>query len=110
MRESYRFGAVAAVAMLVLMMAPASSSAGDANAKWTFMVYLDADNNLEPWGVLNLEWLETVGSDQNVNFVVLMDTYGEDADLLYVNLGDSTSVGGDYGYPKEVNMADPDCA
>ena len=108
MRESYRFGAAAAVAMLVLMMAPASSSAGEANAKWTFMVYLDADNNLESWGVLNLDWLETVGSNVDVNFVVLMDTYGEDADLLYVELGSSVSVGGDYGYPKEVNMADPD--
>ena len=106
-RESLRFGAVAAVAMMALLMTPVSSSAGDADAKWTFMVYLDADNNLETYGILNLDWLEEVGSSADVNFVVLMDTYGEDADLLYVELGSSTQVGADYGYPKEVNMADP---
>ncbi len=106
-RESLRFGAVAAVAMMALLMTPASSSAGDADAKWTFMVYLDADNNLETYGLLNLDWLEEVGSSADVNFVVLMDTYGEDADLLYVELGSSTPVGAAYGYPKEVNMADP---
>ena len=107
MRESLRFGAMAAVAVMVLTMAPASTSAGDGDAAWTFMVYLDADNNLEPWGVLNLEWLEMVGSDENVNFVVLMDLYTGPADLLYVGYGGSTQVGADYGYPKEVNMADP---
>lgn len=107
MRESYKFGAMAAVAMLVLMMAPASSSAGDGDAKWTFMVYLDADNNLESMGVLNLQWLETVGSSDLVNFVVLMDTFTGEADLLYVNYLGHTQVGTDYGYPKEVNMADP---
>lgn len=107
MRESLRFGAVAAVALMVLVMAPSSTSAGDADAKWTFMVYLDADNNLETYGILNLEWLMEVGSSIDVNFVVLMDTYGEDADLLYVKQGDPDPVGEEYGYPKEVNMADP---
>ncbi|MEW5747765.1 MAG: clostripain-related cysteine peptidase [Candidatus Thermoplasmatota archaeon] len=102
-----RYGAVAAVAMMAILMTPASSSAGDADAKWTFMVYLDADNNLETYGLLNLGWLEEVGSNGEVNFVVLIDTYGEDADLLYVEQGDSISVGASYGYPKEVNMADP---
>ncbi len=107
LRESYRFGAVASVAMLVVLMAPASLSAGEDGPQWTVMVYLDADNNLEPFGVMNLDWLETVGSSADVNFVVLMDTYSGLADLLYVELGESESVGQAYGYPKEVNMADP---
>lgn len=92
---------------MAAMIVPTSMSAGDAEAKWTFMVYLDADNNLEPYGWTNLEWLEEVGSDENVNFVVLMDTYSGEADLLLVGQGDSDSVGEKYGYPKEVNMADP---
>jgi len=106
-RESLRLGAVASVAMLAFVMMPASLLAEDEGPQWTFMVYLDADNNLEPFAIMNLDWLETVGSDTDVNFVVLMDTFSGEADLLYVNEGSSESVGGDYGYPKEVNMADP---
>lgn len=94
--------------MLAVMAVPAAMSAGSGSAQWTFMVYLDADNNLEPYGELNLEWLETVGSDKSVNFLVLMDTYSGVADLLYVNEGSSESVGEAYGYPAEVDMADPE--
>ncbi len=107
MREYYRIGAVAAAVMMAVMIVPPSMSAGDTDAKWTIMVYLDADNNLETYGVMNLEWLEGVGSTEEVNFVVLMDTYSGVADLLFVEQGDSVSVGEAYGYPKEVNMADP---
>ena len=92
---------------MVVTIVPTSMAAGDGKAEWTFMVYLDADNNLEPYGWTNLEWLEGVGSDKDVNFVVLFDILSGDADLLYVEQGESVSVGGDYGYPKEVNMADP---
>ncbi len=109
MRElSRRLVALAAVAMLAVMVVPATMSAGDEGAEWTFMVYLDADNSLETFGDLNIEWLETVGSDENVNFVVLMDPLSGDANLLYVNEGDSDySIGDEYGYPKEVDMSDP---
>jgi clostripain len=109
MRKSVRVsGALAAVAMLAVMAVPAAMSAGSGSAQWTFMVYLDADNNLEIYGEMNLEWLETVGSDKDVNFLVLMDTYSGVADLLYVNEGSSESVGEAYGYPAEVDMADPE--
>lgn len=109
MRRSIRTsGALVAVALLAAMAIPASMALGNGQAQWTFMVYLDADNNLEEYGVMNLEWLETVGSEKDVvNFLVLMDTYTGVADLLYVNEGDSESVGGAYGYPQEVDMSDP---
>ncbi len=108
MRRLHRIGAVAAAAMLAVMIVPVSMAAGDDGAKWTFAVYLDADNNLEPYALMNLEWLKGVGSNEDVNFVVLMDTYGEDADLLKVEKGTTVPVGEEYDYPKEVNMADPD--
>ena len=109
MRElSKRLVALAAVAMLAVMVVPTAMSAGDEGAEWTFMVYLDADNSLETFAYLNVEWLETVGSDENVNFVVLMDVLSGDANLLYVNEGGSDySIGAEYGYPKEVDMSDP---
>lgn len=38
--------------------------------KWTVMVYLNAANNLEPFGVEDMNEMERVGSDANVNIVV----------------------------------------
>lgn len=39
-------------------------------AKWTFMVYINAANNLEEFGPLNVNQMETVGSTSDVNIVV----------------------------------------
>jgi hypothetical protein len=42
-------------------------------AEWTFMVYLDADNNLEEAGIDDMNEMEKVGSTEDVNIVVEMD-------------------------------------
>ena len=42
-------------------------------ADWTFMVYLDADNNLEPAGIDIFDKMAEVASDPQVNIVVQMD-------------------------------------
>lgn len=42
-------------------------------AKWTFMVYLDADNNLEGAGIEDLNEMEEAGSTDDVNIVALID-------------------------------------
>ncbi|MBI3948063.1 MAG: carboxypeptidase regulatory-like domain-containing protein [Armatimonadetes bacterium] len=44
-----------------------------ARKKWTFMVYMGADGDLEEFGILNLNQMESVGSDENVNIVVQAD-------------------------------------
>lgn len=44
-----------------------------AQAKWTFMVYLDADNDLEPYGIIDFNEMETVGSTADINIIVQMD-------------------------------------
>ncbi len=41
--------------------------------EWTFMVYLDADNNLESAGIKDLNEMETVGSSDNLAIIVQMD-------------------------------------
>lgn len=46
---------------------------GGGKARWTFLVYLDADNNLESEGIFNLNQMEAVGSTSQVNIVVQMD-------------------------------------
>jgi hypothetical protein len=43
-------------------------------AAWTFMIYLDADNNLDPYGPLNLQQIsEGISPKANINVVALMD-------------------------------------
>lgn len=44
-----------------------------AMAEWTIMVYINGDNNLEEYGLLDLNELEQVGSTSEVNFIVQMD-------------------------------------
>ena len=50
-----------------------------AQAKWTFMVYLDADNNLEEYGIQDFNEMEEIGSTDDVHIIVQMDRIpGED--------------------------------
>jgi len=43
------------------------------NKDWTFMVYLDADCNLEAAGIDDVNEMEMEGSDSNINVIVQMD-------------------------------------
>ncbi len=40
---------------------------------WTVLVYMDGDNNLEPWDVGDVQQMEQVGSTGNVNVIVQFD-------------------------------------
>jgi len=42
-------------------------------AEWTVMIYLDADNNLEMFGIDDINEMEMVGSTSEVNVVVQVD-------------------------------------
>lgn len=44
-------------------------------ARWTFLIYLDADNNLETAGVGDFQEMAKVGSSSLVNIVVQMDRH-----------------------------------
>ncbi|MBN1846203.1 MAG: hypothetical protein JW810_11005 [Sedimentisphaerales bacterium] len=83
-------------------------------AQWTFLVYLDADNNLEGVGIDDFLEMASVGSTANVNIVVQFDRisgydsgYDDWTDTRRgrVNTGDTptTAWGTSIG---EVNMAD----
>jgi hypothetical protein len=95
--------AAALVILPVLLLSAPATAAPPAPDKWTVMVYVDADNNLEVFGEMNLQMLESVGSSADVNFVVLMDTYSGPASLLYVKKGGAEVIA-NWG---EVNMGDP---
>lgn len=57
-------------------------SAND-DAKWTFMLYAAADNNLDPYGTIDINELEMVDSSDDVNIVVLLDLYDEEGTWIY---------------------------
>jgi len=57
---------------------PAAPPAPQASMKdWTFMVFMAADNNLEAGGELDMNEMETVGSNGKVNIVVQLDRSGK---------------------------------
>ena len=106
-KELRRISIVAAVAALfilpVLMVSAPTLATPPVQSKWTVMVYLDADNSLESFGWTNLQLLEQVGSTNNVNFIVLMDTLSGPASLMRVDKGGVTVLA-NWG---EVDMASP---
>jgi len=63
-----------ALAFLLPPLGPgASQPAGAGQKKWTVMVYMSADNNLEPDGIHDFNEMESVGSSDEVNIVVQFD-------------------------------------
>lgn len=54
----------------LLLLCVCSLVAAADQKEWTFMVFLNGNNNLDSYGSLNINQLETVGSSDKVNFVV----------------------------------------
>jgi len=52
-------------------------------ANWTFMVYLDGDNNLEDSAIDDLNEMELAGSTDEVNIIVLLDLLEENGSWVY---------------------------
>lgn len=84
----------------------AENNGNDAEKRWTVMVYMDADNNLDPWAYVSMELLKRVGSTENVNVVVLWDGYSQPAYMYYVEKGNINLIGEFELNGIEVNMGD----
>jgi len=65
---------------LLNIQAAIAASASSYEADWLFMVYLDADNNLESAGIDDLNEMEVAGSTDRVKIVVQMDRAVRDWD------------------------------
>lgn len=46
---------------------------GDTSGSWTVLIFLNADNDLERFGILNMNQMEKIGSTDQVKIVVQMD-------------------------------------
>jgi len=76
---------IALTAAVILCGFAAVVSARPLKASWTFMVYLDADNNLDPYGPLNIQQMSNgLTAEANVNVIVLMDRLEQPAYLYKV--------------------------
>lgn len=118
MRKSLRiFGTVVAVIVLLAVLTGAAGAAPPVRAKWTVMVYISGDNNLEDFVVKDIELeLAPTGSSANVQVVALADrgpgydtSYGDwqTTKLFHVAQGmkaDAASAVADWG---ERNFGDP---
>lgn len=99
------------LASFLLQITTVSARSKESMREWTFMVYLDADNNLDPAGFDDLNEMELVGSTSEVAIIVLFDGRDvEDSKIYYIEQdADLTTITSvvikDLG---EVNMGDPD--
>ncbi|MDD2716929.1 MAG: clostripain-related cysteine peptidase [Candidatus Wallbacteria bacterium] len=89
---------ILAIALMVSFVNPTTAAT---KKPWTFMVYLDGDNNLEPYGIMNVNQMEKVGSTDATNVVVLFDrasgydsTNGNwtDSRIMYITKDNDTSI------------------
>lgn len=105
--------------MLSSMVLMDNSEAQDDLPEWTFMVYLDADNNLEGAGIEDMNEMEAYGSDENVNIIVQMDRIDDysqddgdwrDCRRFYVEKDTDPSriTSRELDILGEVNMGDPE--
>ncbi len=110
-----------AILLMPLTSIAAHSTESRAGYRWTIMVYLDADNNLESAGISDFNEMEMAGSTDEVAIIVLMDRHpGYDTSndnwtgaRIYLVLHDEdpneihSEMLLDLG---EVNMGDPETA
>ena len=61
------------VGIFVLFLVVFSVTLSSPAAEWTIMCYLDGDNDLEEAGIDDINEMEEIGSDSNINIVVLFD-------------------------------------
>ena len=69
MKKNKRLTLVAVFALLLL----ATMGTARAEKEWTIMVYCAADNDLAPFGLIDINEMEMVGSTDDVNIIVQFD-------------------------------------
>jgi len=111
-------GKIALGLSLLLVMLPLAGilptfANSTSESKWTFMVYMDADNNLDSAGIDDISEMQTVGSTDEVDVVVLFDRYAgvcgfNGTEVLYIGKGYNETVFGGWSDENELNMGDPE--
>ncbi len=93
------FSIIAVLLLACVFCAPASA----AQKEWTFMVFLNADNNLDSFGVGDLQEMASAGgSNDDINVICLIDREHGPATLNYVTKDGAQVI----GEPGEIDMGD----
>lgn len=107
-----RFFALALALLLLTSISTALIVTGNSSLssrKWTFAVYMVADNNLDPAALEDIREMQSVGSTSQVNIVVLLDRfYVNGTQILYIGEGYNQTVWGGWSGEYELNTGDPD--
>lgn len=80
------------LAMVFVLSALMHGAAFAAEKEWTFMVFINADNNLDEYGVADQEEMAAVGSSDRLDIVTLIDRYAGPATLNHIEKGRITKL------------------
>ncbi|MGZ3701591.1 MAG: clostripain-related cysteine peptidase, partial [Bdellovibrionota bacterium] len=82
------------VSAFLFALSLATTPATAADKEWTFLLYLNGNNNLDSFGKLNLNQMEAVGSSDSVNLVAEWASLenGDTRRLLIKKDSDSVNV------------------
>ena len=106
---------IGVIVVLGMLAVPLAKAAPPTKAQWRYVLYLDADNNLdvstgahhESVVGSDLEELMSVGSSKDVAMFVFVDRWEGPANLYKVNKGSMTELTAFALDGKEANMGDP---
>jgi len=106
------FGLALSISIALLVVVAPVHAQNDSR-KWTVMVYMDADNNLDLAGVNDIVEMEAVGSSSQVDIVVLFDRWhimcgANGSAILHIEAGTNTTIWGGWSKDYELNMGDPE--
>ncbi len=93
---------VLSIIAVALLVAAFASPVSAAEKEWTWMVFLNADNNLDQFGVTDQNEMAKIGSNDYLNIVSLIDREKGPATLNYIEKNNIVPIA-DMG---EVDMGD----
>ena len=80
------------LAVIAILLAPMQGVVVAAEKEWTFMVFINADNNLDEYGVADQEEMAVVGSSDRLDIVTLIDRYAGPATMNHIEKGRITKL------------------
>jgi hypothetical protein len=76
--------ALLALSLLVPLSPIRAGDTPSPTKEWTFLIFMNADNNLDPNGVKDMNEMETVGSTDKINIVTQLDREGDTGTWRYL--------------------------
>jgi hypothetical protein len=97
------------VALMAVLVMSSTVFAAE-KAQWTFMVFLNADNNLDRFGVIDVQEMEKAGLSKDVNLVVQLDRFRKETRRYVPTSRAADATADDWGLTSKMvqNMGEVD--